>query len=219
MSQKKDADPPTFHGLEHMLGQEPEHMLASRRIVCQSRGMTDASPTSFLPAREKLESPLCRVVLIEPLIPENTGNISRTCVGTESELHLVRPLGFEITESRVKRAGLDYWNHLALKIHESFDAWTKFVASESDPARVFFIETSGQTSLFDADLKRGDWLVFGKETTGLTPDQIERVTKIPEHVLKLPMPGEIRSLNLSNAVAVAVFELFRQAESRRSPVR
>ena len=73
-----------------------------------------AGVEAFLPQRRKLDSPLCRVVLVEPLIPENTGNISRTCVGTESELHLVEPLGFEITESRVKRAGLDYWNHLAL---------------------------------------------------------------------------------------------------------
>ena len=115
--------------------------------------MTNSSPASFLPTCQKLESPLCRVVLIEPLIPENTGNISRTCVGTESELHLVRPLGFEITESRLKRAGLDYWNHLALHIHESFDAWTKFVESQSDSARVFFIETSGTTSIFETELK------------------------------------------------------------------
>ncbi len=196
-----------------------------RRVVCQLRGVTKAplKPTlpsdSFLPARRKLEAPLCRVVLVEPLIPENTGNISRTCVGTESELHLVAPLGFEITESRVKRAGLDYWNHLALNIHESFDAWTKFVASESDASRVFFIETSGTTSLFETKFRRGDWLVFGKETTGLTQDQIERVTKVPDRVLKLPMPGEIRSLNLSNAVAVAVFELFRQVDSSHRPLR
>ena len=164
----------------------------------------------FLPPRRNLDSPLCRVVLVEPLIPENTGNISRTCVGTEAELHLVRPLGFEITESRVKRAGLDYWNHLALDIHESFDAWADRVATEFDPSRVFFIETSGAVSLYDAKFERGDWLVFGKETTGLTTEQIERVTKTPGRVLKLPMPGEIRSLNLSNAVAVSVFELFRQ---------
>jgi tRNA (cytidine/uridine-2'-O-)-methyltransferase len=166
--------------------------------------------TPFLPPRRSLESPLCRVVLIEPLIPENTGNISRTCVGTGSELHLVKPLGFEITESRVKRAGLDYWNHLALDIHESFDAWANRV--EQDGSRVFFIETWGATSIFDAQFERGDWLVFGKETTGLTRDQVEQVTKRPDRVLNLPMPGEVRSLNLSNAVAISVFELFRQVQ-------
>jgi tRNA (cytidine/uridine-2'-O-)-methyltransferase len=164
----------------------------------------------FLPPRRSLESPLCRVVLLEPLIPENTGNISRTCVGTESELHLVKPLGFEITESRVKRAGLDYWNHLALDIHESFDAWAEKFRSD----RVFFIETWGTTSIFDAKFERGDCLVFGKETTGLTPEQVEKVTGRKDRVLNLPMPGEIRSLNLSNAVAISVFELFRQVGQR-----
>lgn len=155
---------------------------------------------------------------MEPLIPENTGNISRTCVGTESELHLVKPLGFEITESRVKRAGLDYWNHLALDVHESFDAWAEHVtAPASKPDRVFFVETWGTASIFDVEFERGDWLVFGKETTGLTRAQIERVTTRKDRVIHLPMPGEIRSLNLSNAVAISVFELFRQVRDRKMP--
>ena len=166
----------------------------------------------FLPPRRELESPLCRVVLVEPLIPENTGNISRTCVGTNSELHLVQPLGFELTESRVKRAGLDYWNHLALEIHESFDAWTEFVAQKSKSDRVFFIETWGTTSLHETTFQRGDWLVFGKETTGLNREQVEKLAGGTDRVLCLPMPGEVRSLNLSNAVAVSVFEVLRQVE-------
>ncbi len=184
-----------------------------------SKNPPEVSP--FLPPQRSLPAPLCRVVLIEPLIPENTGNVSRTCVGTDSELHLVKPLGFEITEARVKRAGLDYWNHLALDIHESFDAWAEHVAGLSGlaakPDRVFFVETWGTTSIFDVEFERGDWLVFGKETTGLTRAQIDRVTKRADRVISLPMPGEIRSLNLSNAVAISVFELFRQVRIEKRP--
>lgn len=172
-----------------------------------------SSPTSpFLPPQQQLADPLARVVLVEPLIPENTGNISRTCVGTGSELHLVGPMGFEITESRVKRAGLDYWPHLALDYHEAFEAWWSKVESMRQGHRVFFVETSGTTSLFDVEFQRGDWLVFGKETSGLSPEQLARRPK--EAVISLPMPGPVRSLNLSNAVAITVFELMRQVCKR-----
>jgi tRNA (cytidine/uridine-2'-O-)-methyltransferase len=149
--------------------------------------------------------PLCRVVLVEPLIPENTGNVSRTCVGTGSELHLVEPMGFEINESRVKRAGLDYWGNLAWFQHRSYADWRGQVR---DPGRIFFIETGGEKSIFEAEFRRGDWLVFGKETSGLDAALIgaEREAR----VWNLPMPGPTRSLNLSNAVAVTVFELMRQ---------
>jgi tRNA (cytidine/uridine-2'-O-)-methyltransferase len=174
-----------------------------------------SSDSLFLPPQRHLESPLCRVALVEPLIPENTGNISRTCVGTNSELHLIHPLGFEITESRVKRAGLDYWKHLAMDAHASFGAWATTLERDFDPGRVFFIETWGETSLHEASFERGDWLVFGKETVGLTREQVQRVTKRPDRVLKIPMPGEVRSLNLSNAVAVTVFELLRQVDAAR----
>lgn len=174
-----------------------------------------SSDPSFLPPQRKLASPLCRVVLVEPLIPENTGNISRTCVGTNSELHLIHPLGFEITESRVKRAGLDYWKHLAMDAHSNFEDWAAKVERDFDPDRVFFIETWGETSLHEAQFQPGDWLVFGKETVGLHRDQVRRVTARPDRVLKIPMTGEVRSLNLSNAVAVTVFEVLRQVDAAR----
>ena len=164
-------------------------------------------PGSFLPPQQRLVDPLCRVVLVEPLIPENTGNISRTCVGTGSELHLIQPLGFELTESRVKRAGLDYWQDLAMDVHQDFAAWDEVVRTAYDPSRVFFIETWGESSIHEVQFRRGDWLVFGKETTGLK-DHASRLE--PSRVLKIPMPGKVRSLNLSNAVAVTVFELMRQ---------
>lgn len=152
--------------------------------------------------------PLCRVVLVEPLIPENTGNISRTCVGTESELHLVDPLGFELNETRVKRAGLDYWAHLAWARHGSYQQWQNSVA---DPSRVFYIETSGKRSIFEADFQRGDWLVFGKETSGLDASILKDNDAQAYH---LPMTGPTRSLNLSNAVAIVVFELLRQTSQQ-----
>ncbi len=152
--------------------------------------------------------PLCRVVLVEPLIPENTGNVARTCVGTQSQLHLVHPLGFEITESRVKRAGLDYWEHLSIHQHDSYAAWRKSVETEGPgPARIFMIETKGTKSLFEADFRRGDWLVFGKETSGLTD---EMLAANDAQTYFIPMDGPTRSLNLSNAVAITVFELLRQ---------
>jgi tRNA (cytidine/uridine-2'-O-)-methyltransferase len=156
--------------------------------------------------------PLSRIVLIEPLIPENTGNISRTAVATASDLHLVRPLGFEITESRVRRAGLDYWDNLVWHEHNSWDHWLQEVQRSGQLSRVFMIETTGETPLYEADLRRGDWLVFGKETTGLPAALLAEVPR--EQRLTLPMPGPTRSLNLSNTVAIAVFELMRQVQAR-----
>lgn len=154
--------------------------------------------------------PLCRVVLVEPLIPENTGNVSRTCVATGSELHLVEPLGFEITERRVRRAGLDYWDDLAWLKHRNYADWRSHVP---DPNRIFFIETTGEKSIYEADFKRGDWLVFGKETSGLDASILSSNDACAWY---LPMPGTTRSLNLSNAVAVTVFELLRQTSFRPS---
>lgn len=99
--------------------------------------------------------------------------------------------------------------------HASFDAWANRIEQDFDPGRVFFIETWGDTSLHEAKFERGDWLVFGKETVGLTRDQVQRVALRPDRVLKIPMPGEVRSLNLSNAVAVTIFELLRQVDAAR----
>lgn len=153
--------------------------------------------------------PLVRVVLVEPLIPENTGNIARTCVGTESELHLVEPMAFEITESRVKRAGLDYWPNLAWQKHKSFGDWRS--RAEEAGGKIYFIETTGSKSLYDVEFKKGDWIAFGKETSGLTESQM-RGDDAPRNseTVFIPMPGQVRSFNLSNAVAVVVFEAFRQ---------
>lgn len=160
-------------------------------------------------APKTASDPLVRVVLVEPLIPENTGNISRTCVGTGSELHLVDPLGFELTESRVRRAGLDYWKDLAWTRHENYRSW-RAAAVGSGRGRVFLIETGAQRSIYEAEFQRGDWIVFGKETTGLDP---EILAADDAHAWSIPMPGATRSLNLSNAVAIVVFEALRQIQA------
>lgn len=152
----------------------------------------------------KLENPLFNIVLVEPEIHVNTGNIGRTSVGTQCRLHLVEPLGFEITDSRVKRAGLDYWGSLDLTIHSNFEALWSCV---EDKSRAFFFTTKVEKTLYDFEFHQGDWLFFGKETKGLDMALIERFRS---QAATIPMPGEVRSLNLANAVSITVFEGMRQ---------
>jgi tRNA (cytidine/uridine-2'-O-)-methyltransferase len=149
-----------------------------------------------------------RVVLIEPEIPANTGNIGRTCVGLEAELHLVGKLGFLLSDRRLKRAGLDYWPHLTFTHHPSWDHWWSKV---EDPSRVFFFSTKAEKGFHEAKFQPGDWLVFGKETVGLGPSIIESHRS---SLLKIPMTGPIRSLNLATSVAVVLFEAFRQGQQK-----
>jgi len=147
--------------------------------------------------------PLFHVVLHEPEIPNNTGNIGRTCVATGCSLHLIRPLGFDTGEKACRRAGLDYWPRLGVREHDSWDA---YLASEA-PARLWLFSTRPGRPLFEADLLAGDALVFGRETGGL-PESILRES--PDRRVFLPMlPGE-RSLNLATAVCAAVYEGIRQ---------
>jgi tRNA (cytidine/uridine-2'-O-)-methyltransferase len=151
-----------------------------------------------------LSAPRFNVVLIEPEIAANTGNIGRTCVGLNSKLHLVGQLGFTITDSRLKRAGLDYWPNLDFVHHPSWDSWKNEVP---DWSRVFFFTTKAQTSLYEPKFREGDWFVFGKETKGLDLEVVEN----PENrTLKIPMTGPIRSLNIATAVAIVLFEGYRQ---------
>lgn len=148
--------------------------------------------------------PLFRIVIVEPEIPQNTGNIGRTCVGSMCELHLVKPMSFEITDTQVKRAGLDYWPHLSWKIHESFNNWYNSV---EDKSRIFYIENKVEKTIYEAKLKKGDWLVFGKETKGLDPDLV--LANI-DCTYMIPQTGPVRSLNLATAVAITIYEGFRQ---------
>lgn len=152
----------------------------------------------------KIQDPFFHIVLVEPEIPNNTGNIGRTCIGCHSDLHLVGKLGFEISDKRLKRAGLDYWTHLDWYRHESFDQWLQMVP---DPSRIWLFTTKTTRSLFEVTLQRGDWLVFGKETKGLGQEILSR---FPDQHVTLPMYGPIRSLNLANAVTAGLFEGIRQ---------
>lgn len=144
------------------------------------------------------------IVLVNPQIPNNTGNIGRLCVGSLSTLHLVKPLGFEITDSRVKRAGLDYWSDLDLTYHNNFK---ELVASIPDMSRVFFFTTRAEQTYYDIDYQEGDWLVFGREADGLSE---EIVNAYKSQCVKIPFPGTVRSFNLGNAVAMALGEGLRQ---------
>lgn len=150
------------------------------------------------------KSPLLNIVLIEPEIHANTGNIGRTCVAMDCHLHLVGPLGFEITDSRVRRAGLDYWSDLKMTQYGNFE---EFTSKNPIGPRFFFFTTKTERSYFDVTYQRGDWLVFGPETRGLSA---EILSAHASQIVTIPMVGTTRSLNLSNAAAISVYEAFRQ---------
>ena len=143
------------------------------------------------------------IVLVEPEIPQNAGNIARTCAATGSVLHMVRPFGFEISDKYLKRAGLDYWNLVDIKYYDSFAE----VREQNKNARFFFFTTKAKKAHSDVAFKDGDFLVFGKETKGL-PEEL--LVENQETCVRIPMISEARSLNLSNSVAVAAYEALRQ---------
>ena len=147
------------------------------------------------------------IVLVEPEIPQNTGNIARTCAATGCRLHLVRPLGFEVSDRYLKRAGLDYWHLLEIFYYDSFAE----LESKFPNSRFVYFTTKGRTRHSDASFRDGDFLVFGKETKGL-PEEL--LLRHPDECLRIPMFSEARSLNLSNSVAVAVYEALRQTDYR-----
>lgn len=143
------------------------------------------------------------IVLHEPLIPANTGNVARTCAATGTRLHLIEPLGFSTDDKYLKRAGLDYWHAVDITYYSSF---ADFAAKHPD-GRFFFIETNGDTYHSDAQYRDGDFFVFGKETTGI-PQEI--LMQYPGQVIRIPMGDATRSLNLSNTAAVILYEALRQ---------
>ncbi|HEX4299247.1 MAG TPA: tRNA (uridine(34)/cytosine(34)/5-carboxymethylaminomethyluridine(34)-2'-O)-methyltransferase TrmL [Gammaproteobacteria bacterium] len=145
------------------------------------------------------------VVLYQPEIPPNAGNIIRLCANTGAALHLIHPLGFELSESRVRRAGLDYHEMANVHEHTDFDAFVKAVR----PPRLFALSTRGTRRYTDVQYTAGDTFLFGPETRGLPQAMLDALPA--DHVLRLPMRPDNRSLNLSNAVAVVVFEAWRQA--------
>ncbi|KNB60177.1 tRNA (cytidine(34)-2'-O)-methyltransferase [Chryseobacterium aquaticum] len=146
---------------------------------------------------------MLNIVLVEPEIPNNTGNIGRLCVGTESRLHLIHPLGFLIDDKNLKRSGLDYWVHLNVTEYANVNEWINVIP---DKSRVFLMSSHAQKSYLEIDFQDGDWLVFGKESVGLSKDVLDQF----DHHLKIPMSDLIRSFNIANSVAFVVGEAKRQ---------
>ena len=146
------------------------------------------------------------IVLVQPEIPPNTGNVIRLAANTGCTLHLVEPLGFSMEDRLLQRAGLDYHEHAQVRRHASWAALVE--AARPDPARCFAFTTRGARTIADVTFAPGDWLVFGSETAGL-PAALRESFPLAQRV-RLPMRADQRSLNLSNAVAVAVFEAWRQ---------
>ena len=146
---------------------------------------------------------MLNIVLVEPEIPNNTGNIGRLCVGTGCRLHLVHPFGFVINDKNLKRSGLDYWVHLDVTEYANVEEWIKSIP---DPSRVFLMSSHAEKSYLDNNFQEGDWLVFGKESVGLGKEVLDQF----ENHLTIPMSKLIRSFNIANSVAFVVGEANRQ---------
>lgn len=149
---------------------------------------------------------MLRIALIHPDIPQNTGNVGRLCVGLGAELHLVQPMGFVIDDKKLKRAGLDYWKDVRLKLHDNLDAFMDFAGD----ARKFFLTTKAKRTYTDARYQKDDFLIFGCETKGL-PETLLRAHW--DDAVTIPMFGPIRSLNLSTSVGIVAYEAVRQIQS------
>ena len=149
------------------------------------------------------------VVLYEPLMPANTGNIARTCAGTNTVLDLIEPLGFQIDNKKMKRAGLDYWDKVEIEEHESFEEFLKKYKPEEN--NMFFATTKGKHVYSDPDYRDMNevFILFGKETKGLPEDILQ---KYINQTIRIPMRHTLRSLNLSNSVAIVAFEVLRQKD-------
>ena len=145
------------------------------------------------------------IVLVEPEIPQNAGTIARTCAATGTHLHMIRPLGFEVTDKYLKRAGLDYWHLVDISYYDSLEE----LRAKYPDNRFFFFTTKGRHRHSDVSFQDGDFVVFGKETRGLPEELLLQNEKT---CLRIPMFSEARSLNLSNSVAVALYEALRQSD-------
>ena len=146
---------------------------------------------------------MINLVLVEPEIPQNTGNIARTCAATGCKLHIVKPMGFEVDDKKLKRAGLDYWHLLGIQYYENLDDFFE----KNKGGRFYYSTTKGINTYSDVSYQDGDFILFGKETKGL-PEELLVDNK--EYCIRIPMIDEARSLNLSNAVAIVAYEALRQ---------
>ena len=148
------------------------------------------------------------IVLVEPEIPPNTGNVARLCAATKTTLHLVEPFGFKLGDAQLKRAGLDYWEHVEWRRWKSWTAFESALRADASGARVWFVESKGPRLYTEARFQPGDYLIFGRETAGL-PGKLLEANR--DHWLRIPMFNpQARSLNLSNCVALVLYEALRQ---------
>jgi len=150
---------------------------------------------------------MLNIVLVEPEIPPNTGNIGRLCLAVDAHLHLVKPLGFVIDDRTLRRAGLDYWDQVKVTTWDSLDA---LFASQSSDARNFFLTTKCDRPYYEEQFRAGDFLIFGRETKGL-PESL--LAAHPDWRLTIPMTNKTRSLNLATAVGIVLFEAMRQLQT------
>lgn len=171
--------------------------------------MTTVKRTSpqDLRLRARADAGKFHVVLVEPEIPPNTGNIARLCAATACPLHLVGKLGFKIDDHAVRRAGLDYWHLVDVKTHVDFAHFKHALTKDERPPRMHLFTAHAKKSYLDSDFQPGDVLVFGKESVGLSE---ELVSQHPDSLVGIPTIGAVRSLNLSNAVSIALFEALRR---------
>ncbi|MCU0587014.1 MAG: tRNA (cytidine(34)-2'-O)-methyltransferase [Syntrophobacteraceae bacterium] len=177
----------------------------SERAVSAARGGPLTSPRT-------LEGSSFEVVLHQPEIPQNTGNIARTCAATQTPLHLIEPLGFRLSDRYLKRAGLDYWPSVVLRVHRDLESFLRQWA----PRRCIFFSARAETSIFSFRFEAGDCLVFGSETAGLPHSVLDGAH---DRVVKIPIDRtRVRSLNLATTVGVALFEAMRQVMARRCGV-
>lgn len=146
---------------------------------------------------------MLNIVLLEPEIPQNTGNIGRTCVATGSRLHLIRPLGFFLGEKNIRRAGLDYWHELDVTVYDNYDDFL----GKNPGARIYMATTKAERTYCDVTYEDGCYIVFGKESAGI-PEELLRQNR--ERCVRIPMVNDKRSLNLSNSAAIILYEALRQ---------
>lgn len=149
------------------------------------------------------------IVLHQPEIPSNTGNIGRTCVATGSALHLIEPLGFHLTEKALARAGMDYWHELELYRHMNYDAFLAWHGEHSASSQIWYATTKAERLYTEADFGPDDFIMFGKESAGI-PEEI--LVENRDHCIRIPMGAQIRSLNLANSVAIVLYEALRQQD-------
>lgn len=146
---------------------------------------------------------MINIVLLEPEIPANTGNIGRTCVATGTKLHLIEPLGFSLDEKHLRRAGMDYWKDLSVSVYRDYEDFL----SKNPGAKVYYATTKAHKLYTEADFEPDCYIMFGKESAGI-PEEL--LTQHEEECIRIPMVGETRSLNLSNAAAIVLYEALRQ---------